>query len=97
MQELRGSRSETLGDGGDHGALRDGEPRDRLIGGVDTERGHIGAVQGGDDRKSGGRPEQILGDPRAQRMRDGIVDVDQIEAVVRGDACDDRGQLQGGP
>lgn len=96
MQEPRGGRGETSGDGSDHGALRDGQPGDRLIGGVDTERGHIRAVQGGDDRESGGATDQILRDACAQCMRDGIVDVNQIEAVVRGDAGDDRRQLQGG-
>ena len=73
---------------------RDGEARDRLRARIATDPRHVGAVQRGHDprRRSA---EHLPREIRARSVRNRVVDVHQIEAMVVRDVDDRRGHRQG--
>ena len=78
------STAQVLADGGDAIGLLDGELSDREVGRVSAYQRDIGAMQRGDEgelaRFGGHLPRQ----QRRDRMWDGIVHVQQVEAVSLG-------------
>jgi len=73
-----GLLQEVAGDGGDTVRLLDREFGDGEIGAIAADQGDVGAVEGGDERETarGGHRAREQG---ADRMRDGVMDVEEIE------------------
>ncbi len=80
-----GAILEVAGDGSDGVTLLDGEAGDGEVAAVAADEGDIGAVEGGDEREAAGRSEHGTSEEGADRMRDGVMDVEEVEASVFGD------------
>ncbi len=73
---------EPLRDGGDAVGALDREAGDRLVRVVLPDDGDVGAMQGGHDgERTALLFQHLLGDPGAGRMRDGVVDVQEVESL----------------
>ena len=81
-------------DGGDAVRFLDGEFRDRKVGAVRADQRDIGAVQRGDERQAPLSGHHLLRQQRGDRMRNRVVDVQQIEIVAGRDLGHARRQRQ---
>jgi len=97
VEDFQRAGAQVLRDGGDAVALLDGKTGDRKIGAVQSDQRDVGAVQRGDKRQIAARRsgrQHLLGEHRAHRMRDGVMDVQQIEFVELRNLGHARGQRQ---
>ena len=95
VEVLDGFFAQVIRNRGDSVALVDAEPCDGQVGMVEADEGDVGAVQGGDE----GQALAIAGEHFARQkrrdgVRDGVVDVEQIELVVVGDLGHARGERE---
>jgi hypothetical protein len=96
---LAGAVAEMAGDGGDAVGLGDAEAGDGEIRPVLADEGDVCAVEGGDEGEmaaAGG--EHLAGEQGADRVRDGVVDVEDVERVKLGDLghAGGQGEIVGG-
>jgi len=86
-----GAVAEIAGDAGDAVGLGDAELRDGEVGAVEADEGDVGSVEGGDDGKvaaAGGERlalDHLASEDGADGVRDGVVNVEEIERVELGD------------
>ena len=87
--------AEVLRDAGDAVGLLDGVAGDGQIAAIEADEGDVGAVERGDEGQAaaaGG--EHLAREQGADGVRDGVVDVEQVELVELGDLSHARGQGQ---
>src|SRR5581483_12506737 len=94
LEHLHGLLAQILADTGDAVGLFDGEAGDGEVGPVGAHQGDIGAVQCGDEGQAAGRRQHVASQQRRNRVRDGVVDVQQVEMIDLGDLGHARGQRE---
>ena len=83
---LAGAVAKVGGDGGDAVGLLDAELGDGQVRAVEADERDVGAVERGDEGKmEAARGEHLAGEQRADGVRDGVVNVEEIERVELGD------------
>ena len=86
VEGFAGAVAEVGGDGGDAVGLFDAELCDGKVGAVEADERDVGAVERGDEGKMmAARGEHLPGQQSADGVRDGVVDVEEIERVELGD------------
>ena len=100
VEGLAGAVAQVAGDGGDAVRLLDAELRDGQVGAVQANQRDVGAVQRGDERQIAAarglllRLQHLARQQRGERVRDRVVNVEQVERVELGDLGHARGQRQ---
>ena len=80
VEVRRGLQPEPLGDGGDSVRHLDAELRDRQVAFVPADQRDVGSVQRGDHLQA--RMQDLLRQVSADGVRDGVVDVEDVEPLV---------------
>ena len=79
-KNLHRAGAQVVADGGNAVGLLDGELGDRKVGGFGADERDVGPVEGGDERQAAVRSDHLLRQKSRDGVRDGVVDVQQVQA-----------------